>query len=279
MFRKLTILAAAAAAALTLSAGAAQAAVHPDATSGTTVYTRAGVTPVSGYYVFGNRFSALRTDITTNLLTENLTPGVTNGLGGQLCNPNTGYGAGVGLVLNPDGVTFSVDWAAGTFASAIPNTDATNGDPCLWGILPGPAAIAPQLAHVPDGDKVQLDLSYNIHSGWLTFGATDLTTDTNSWTHSVNVGKFREFREAGSGVEADTALLSAPASNLIASMSSTWVRDYAGAVHDFGDTSLWTAVQVDSTGSGLGPASQSLLTPAGSLHFSTFRVNAGTPTG
>jgi hypothetical protein len=258
--------------------------------SPTTVYTNANVAhdSVAGWYAQGQQFDHVYADITTNANTDTLTPGNTNGLGIQLCNPNNGRALGLGIVLNPVGAgttnTFKVEYASGTFSPTV-NPNATNGDACLEGILPSPSPLSvnPQLNTVPTGDQVRLEIGYDPKTGIAHFWGSDATIDSNVFEVTCYVGKYLDFTEPGEGVEADTANLSAPADNDLAGFSRSIVRNTAGHWGGYTVDGAWTGVRVDSTGTGEGPASLALLAPANfGASYPTdesTNIDAGTPTG
>lgn len=292
--RKIRLCTAIAAGALALalgSAGLANAGVSPNPD-----YTNANHNPVAGYYAEGTDvyFTHLESYIGLQDDAKNLTPAMspataTNGFGDQLCDSNTGQALQVGALYNGDG-TFNVAYGYGTFGAAM-----TNQDPCengliargLTGIkgtgLPVTGSI-PQLAHVPYGDTIEVQVLYTPSTGRTYFVGTII--GSNRWWSSPDfwLPAHLHLNESAAGVEGDTTGLSAPAVNQLDGNAhftmSGWFNGLSShPVRGYADTSsYWTAVPVDSTGTGNGPASQALLRP-GAIHDGNFSIYAGTPTG
>jgi hypothetical protein len=290
----------------TLLGGIAVAATAQAGVSGTPDFTHAGTlatnNPVSGYYVtnFGSTFTHVNSYVglqydSNKLSVSTLPPApgsVTSGVGDQLCNDNTGNAIQAGPVYL-GGNKFAVAYGVGTFTSTPPAGVTNNGDPCEDGLLLNPAVasgtsagtINPALNAVPYGDTVEVQIEYNNNGHPLAGCGTDaeviaaiIQPNPHWYDKCLTLPSFLGFNEVAFGVESQTTGLSAPAVNQLDGNAHATLTDLAHH-HGFADNSPdWTAVPVDSTGSGVGPASESLLMP-GPVSNGNFSIYEGTPTG
>jgi len=289
---------------LGLTAGAAQAGVStsPDFTHAGTASTN---NPVSGYYAtsFGSTFTHVNSYIglqyASNQISVSPLPGTgpaTSGLGDQLCNDNTGTAVQVGAVYVGAG-KFALGWTTGTFDATPPAGVTNNNDPCENGLLVNSSVasstdsgiVSPALDAVPYGDTVEVQIEYNNNGRALSGCPSGDDAEvlgsiigSNHWYDTCIskslVPAHEGYNEVADGVEADTTGMSAPADVQLDGNAHFTVTDVAGH-HGFADSNAnWTAVPVDSTGTGVGPASESLLTP-GPIANGNFSQFEGTPTG
>ncbi len=246
---------------LALAATMAGASVSP-----TTVYTTNGE---SGYYAFGagNAFTRVHAQIYIRKYAANL--GTGDAMGIQLCNNNNGDAVQIGLVPNGDG-TFAVKYQAGVLPPPTSGADPCVGDGLL---SPSSASTIAALSSLPVGQNIAMNIKL-LGYGEAVVAAQDLTTDTNYWSQVISV-PTNWFQEAGIGLQDGfNPQLAGPATNELAAMRNSYVVDNDGNTGNLGNNSNWTAVQVDSSGTGSPPA---LITPDSSLSGSVFKIWAATP--
>jgi hypothetical protein len=295
------------AASVTLAGGIAMVAPAALAgVSGSPDFTNANGNPVAGYYAtsFGSTLTHINSYVGLQYDSNKLKPTTLplspsaappDGIGDQLCNDNTGTALQVGAVYLT-GNKFAIAYGVGTFRSTgLPANVQNNGDPCEDGLLLNNAVASISqvgvitgntgpLSAVPYGDTVEVQIEYNNNGHFLAGCGTDAEVlgsiiGSNHWYDTcITLPPFLGFNEAASGVESQTTGLSAPAVNQLDGNAHFTLTD-VGRHHGFADNSpYWGAVPVDSTGSGVGPAGESLLEP-GPISNGNFSVFEGTPTG
>ena len=265
--RRLALASASAAAvaglALAGSAGASASAAHPAGVSPTTVYTSNGE---AGYYAFGTGFSRVHSQVYIRKYAANL--GTADAMGIQLCNNSDGNAIQIGVV--PNGTTpqtFSVRYGVGALTGSP--------DPCVGvGTLsPSDPLATAALGHLPIQENIAMNIKLIGHDRAVV-AAQDLTTDTNYWSTVISIPE-NFYGEAGVGLQDGfTPPLAGPATNELAAMRNSYVVDNHGHEGALGTSPYWTAVQVNSSGTGNPPA---LITPKSSLSGNTFKIWAATP--
>ncbi len=233
--------------------------------SPTTVYTTNGE---AGYYAFGTGFSRVHSQVYIRQYAVNL--GTSDAMGIQLCNNNDGNAIQIGLVPNGPtgpGETFAVRYGVGTLSGSP--------DPCVGdGTLSSSDPLATAaLGNLPVGQNIAMNIKLIGHYRAVV-AAQDLTTDTNYWSQVIDIPE-NWYGEAGVGLQDGfTPPLAGPATNELAAMRNTYVVDNDGHSANLGNSPYWTAVQVNSSGTGAAPA---LITPNSSLDTSVFKIWAATP--
>lgn len=182
----------------------------------------------SGYYVNDNGHTRIRDAQSTVKVTaqiKNLNGLLNNegAVGNELCDPNTGYAAQIGVLW--DGSKFQVEYGYGTLN---PNDDACIQSGLLNGLT---SHILFTGLHPALGDSVHLDVffqPYNWH--YLQFTACDTTQDICRQA-KVFTG-WHDFYEAGIGAVTNNTLLTAPANNLLDTFTQTSFNYYS-STHPF----------------------------------------------
>ena len=206
MFRKSRVLATAGVATLALAGGLAFAGT---ASANTITNTNSGE---AGYLLANDghthyRFISTRVEAGPNLATLNDTGNTSDGAEGvELCDPNTGFAAQVGLFWN--GTNYEAAYAYGV----LPQPTTGPYDPCAQsGLLADLPAGTPSVGtsdvtfgkasvDVATGQTVQVSVYYNpkgSHSHQLQFSILNVTTGwVRNPTYSIPA---QEFWEAGAG--------------------------------------------------------------------------------
>jgi hypothetical protein len=219
--RRALMLAAPAAAGLAMAAGPASAAL-----STAPIVTSTNGT--AGYYQFdGSAENSISTTLTLTPQALNLVPGVNADAAGiQLCDPNTGTAAQLGVIRNVAANTFSVRYAYGVLAG-------TSVDPCVGdGVLSSSSPLAPgALATLSDTDSVFLSIKVaRTHHGSTTtapkvaFQVTDNGAAIPTvWTQTVSTTTAFSPYECGFGTQRTLAMLAAaiPLPNTLVTFGGT----------------------------------------------------------
>lgn len=260
------------------AAGAAVTAQAPDAVSSTVLYTgpanaggiaTACASPLTsctdsmaGWYTnsFADLFTQVDGTLTLNAEAEgvgiskidglddyNGTTEINGAVGIQLCNESNGDAAQMGAVYLGGG-QFAVGYLTGEL-------EGLTVDPCAGGGVFQDASADTTftaLGAVPAGTQIEAQIKQDGHG--VLFTAENLTEDVANYTAFDHYSWFYP-NEAGAGLQADTAGLSAPAVNDLS--------DFSDVTATSGDVTrglaYWNAVQVDGSQDGIAPA---LLAPS-----------------
>lgn len=159
-------------------------------------------------------------------------------MGGTICNEN--WTIQYGYILNNDG-TFDAVYVDG------PTTGPIN---CAKeGLLINPSLdVHVLLSGLPQGDSVAWYVSHNQHGLGAKVEATDLSNGDSAytefhWAHTVTY--------AGAGVFIDPSLVTNSLDNEIAAFWHLKASDTSGTLDGYGNSSDWTAYQVNATNSGV----------------------------
>jgi hypothetical protein len=236
--------------AFTAPASASQSAIRIQ--NNTASLTGAGV---SGYGFADDNQTHFRYTQTTVVATPQLvqlngTLASTEGsVGTELCDPNIGYAAQVGLLWDPNGAalgvgSYRVFWAIGHFASIA------FADPCsqagfvklLNNSGPHSSLACPTLFDcgsfnmaISQGDSVQLAIWYapghHLYLHQVSFSAADSNPVTGVARQAYSYGKYQlNFWEFGDGAVNNNAVLTAPALNPLDTFSNDVVTCYSCTV-------------------------------------------------
>jgi hypothetical protein len=231
-----------------IAAGTAQAASLPSCSTG---YHCANVSPGStgsgeaGYYGADDNHTHYRyvqTVVVANAHLANLNGNQGGAVGVELCDPNTGNAAQVGLWWNHANSTYEVSYATPSNGAL-----AANADPCVEsGFILTSIGSAPVLAggssssqgqeHIAQGDTILLALFYvpwprSPHYGQVSVGVMDLTA---GWARQAYVSlpsvtaDQAQFWEFGIGaVDNNGVNLTAPAGNPLETFDGSEVTCYS----------------------------------------------------
>ena len=182
----------------------------------------------SGYYVNDNGHTRIRDAQSTVTVTSQIknlngdTSANPGALGNELCDPNTGYAAQIGVWWDSAASKFKVSYGTGPLALA--------NDPCIMSGFALPLTSAPQLlsfSNINVGDVIHLDVFFQ-PSGYLhyiKFNACDITQDICRQA-KVFTG-WHDFYEAGIGAVTNETHLTAPANNLLDTFTQTSFNYYS----------------------------------------------------
>lgn len=235
MIRRITAAAAGLLAAAALALGTTWAA-HADPAGVGVSQNTAGE---AGYYANDNgqtRFRDVQADVTVTNQVKNLNgASITNpgAAGVELCDPNTGRAAQLGVLWNPGLGKFQVAYDTGTFA-------AVTVDPCVQSGLvnPVPSNFLLSLLTIAPGDHLHFEIYWNprgfIHR--FTFKVCDVTQDTCRQAQSAPTG-FLNLYEAGIGVVTQQTALTAPPLNSLVTFTGTKFNYYSS-------TRAWNSIFV-----------------------------------
>jgi hypothetical protein len=225
-------------ASITLAAGLAlgmAGAAHADPAGVGVVHNTQGE---AGYFANDNGHTRFR-DVQAQV-------GVTNGikflnganaqnpgaLGVELCDPNTGYAAQLGVMWDTS-VTparFVIKYGHGFLGNT------TFADQCIQsGLISNPTPLAPVALNPVAGDQLKFEIYYNPTSRWFSLNACDLTQDVCRQAH-WNDG-WKNLYEFGIGAVTQQTALTAPASNFLALFSHT-------AANYYSSTTFWNSIFV-----------------------------------
>lgn len=188
---------------------------------------------VAGYYVNDNGHTRIRdvqADATVVPQIKFLNgPGGQGAVGVELCDPNSGFAAQLGVWWNAGLSRYQVVYATGTLNLAL-------ADPCIMTglITPTPQQLLSTFT-IGQGDHLHFEIFYNRLSHWLHFNTCDFTLDVCRQA-AVHVG-FRQFFEAGIGAVSNAQMLTAPANIFLDSLTSTRFNYYSS-------TRQWNSIYV-----------------------------------
>lgn len=230
MKRKFALLAAVAAAAAGTAFAAATPA-HADPAGVPVVQNAAGE---AGYFANDNgqtRFRDVRAQVNVTNQIKNLNGAVNNlgGVGVELCDPNSGYAAQLGVQWN--GTGFVVQYGHGLLGNMA--------DPCIQsGLVSNPTPLSPLAIHPATGDHLQFEIYYSPtgkhHT--ITFNVCDTTQDVCRQAQ-IHVSA-KNFYEAGIGVVSNSGvILTAPALNPLVSFTNC-------AFNYYSSTKNWNSIFV-----------------------------------
>lgn len=189
----------------------------------------------SGYYANDNgmtRFRDVQADTTVVNQIKFLngaTAGTQGALGVELCDPNSGRAAQLGVWWNPGLSKFQVVYDTGVL---LPN-----GDPC---IMSGLISATPQQLlstfTINPGDHLHFEIFWQPHGfHFFKFNVCDTTLDVCRQA-TVPTG-FLNLYEAGIGAVTNNLALTAPAANLLDTFTSTKFNYYSS-------TTAWNSIFV-----------------------------------
>jgi hypothetical protein len=194
-------------------------------------------------------------------------------VGTELCDPNTGNVAQIGLFWDYTTSSYQVAYASGTFSSL------TAKDPCIDDGFADPTieSATTLLGNftISQGDKVYVGVYYSpAKHHYLEFGACDITQDVCRQAQ-VSTGN-QEYWEFGTGALTNNSTLTAPASNLLEAFTGSEVTTYSGKgpvpvsdVAGYGGLGGLTEAQFDNA------SSQVVMSPNDSLSGSAFSLFEG----
>jgi hypothetical protein len=179
----------------------------------------------AGYFVNSNNHTRIRdAQVTVPVVNQikNLNGASDNqgAIGTELCDPNTGFADQLGVVWT--GAAFQVQYGYGTLNP--------NDDPCIMSGLVTGANSHLTLMNAPAvhlGDVLHLDLFFQPNGSfhYTKFGVCDITGD---WCRVATVWNgWHNFYEAGIGAVTNALVLTAPANNLLDSLSQTSFNYYS----------------------------------------------------
>jgi hypothetical protein len=213
----------------------------------------------AGYFANDNghtRFRDIQAQVGVTNQIKNL-DGANNNLGGvgvELCDPNTGYSAQLGVQWT--GNRFQVQYGHGVLG----NTNFA--DPCIQsGLITNPTPLSPLALNPVTGDQLSFEIYYNPTSHWITVNSCDLTQDVCRQAH-FNDG-FKNLYEFGVGAVTQQPTLTAPANNFLASFSHL-AANYYSSTHFWGSIFVpahWNLKQADW----INGSSQVIMSSNGSL--------------
>ena len=232
MSLRMKVLALAVAGTATLGLGiAAASTAHADPSGVGVTQNPAGE---AGYYANDNgqtRFRDVRAQLNVTNQIKNLNGSNTNlgGVGVELCDPNTGYSAQLGVQWN--GTAFVVQYGDGLLGNS--------SDPCIQsGLVTNPTPLAPLALHPATGDHLQFEIFYQPvgHHHFIVFNACDTTQDVCRQAEIKVTAK--NFYEAGIGVVSNSGVvLTAPALNSLVSITNC-------AFNYYSSTTGWNSIFV-----------------------------------
>jgi hypothetical protein len=236
----------------------------------------------AGYYGSDDNHTHYRfteTTVTASASLKNLngltqtSPDNEGAVGTELCDPNTGDVAQIGLFWDYTTSSYRVAYAEGTFSSL------TAEDPCIDDGFENPAIESADTLlgnfTINQGDKVYVGVYYSpSRHHYLEFGACDITQDVCRQAQ-VSTGS-QEYWEFGTGALTNNGTLTAPASNLLAAFTGSEVTTYSGKgpisisdVAGYNGLGGLTEAQFDNA------SSQVVMSPNDSLSGSTFSLFEG----
>lgn len=184
-----------------------------------------------------------------------LATSIRGAIGAQLCQNTSSEAAQIGAAYVGGG-EFALGYTTG-------DLDGLTSDPCVGGGVVGLGVVTPDqfslLGVFPAGSKVQTQIQQvykHGHPSGLLFSA-QLVGGVTNYTYFLNGHNFYP-NEAGAGLQADTAGLSAPASNDLTDFSGVTATSQGVTA----GLAAWNAVEVAGSQDGMSPA---LLTPSDSL--------------
>jgi hypothetical protein len=204
----------------------AAAPAHADPAGVPVVQNAAGE---AGYFANDNgqtRFRDVRAQVDVTNQIKNLNGAVNNlgGVGVELCDPNTGYAAQLGVQWN--GTAFVVQYGHGNLGNM--------SDPCIQsGLVSNPTPLSPLAIHPATGDHLQFEIFYQPvgHHHFIIFNVCDTTQDVCRQAQ-IHV-QAQNFYEAGVGVVSNSGVvLTAPALNQLVSFSNC-AFNYYSSTHNF----------------------------------------------
>lgn len=178
----------------------------------------------AGYYANDNgqtRFRDVRAQLNVTNQIKNLNGSVNNlgGVGVELCDPNNGNSAQLGVQWN--GTAFVVQWGWGALGNM--------SDPCIQsGLVSNPTPLSPLAIHPVTGDHLQFEIFYQPvgHHHFIIFNVCDTTQDVCRQAQ-IHV-QAQNFYEAGVGVVSNNAVqLTAPALNQLVSFTNCAFNYYS----------------------------------------------------
>lgn len=229
---------AAAAVAVTIMGGSAALASAASAATASIGVTQ-NTSGEAGYYVNDNgnwhiRDAHAAFTVTAAMKSTTDESTVNNAVGAELCDPNSGDAAQIGLLW--EGPVTGFELAAQT-GNLVPTTQ----DPC---IQDGVITSTPDHVLIGGGDgwtirvgdQVSVDVFYNpatsgrFRSHVIQYTACDVTQDV--CRQAFDRVRVENFFEAGIGVlNTDAPLLTAPALNPLVSFTAATFTNYLGTVH------------------------------------------------
>jgi uncharacterized membrane protein len=227
-------LAAAAFAAILAGGAVAAPAAFADPPGVNVVQTTQGV---AGYFANDNgmtRFRDVQADTTVTNQVKNLdgTNNTTNpgGVGVELCDPNSGIAAQLGLEW--DGTNFVVKYGEGNLGNT------TTSDPCVMtGLItnPTPQQLLTNF-HISAGDHLHFEIFWQPHGfHFFKFNVCDTTLDVCRQA-IVHTG-FLNLYEAGIGAVTNSVTLTAPPANPLVTFTGTKFNYYSS-------TTAWNSIFV-----------------------------------
>lgn len=195
-------------------------------------------------------------------------------VGTELCDPNTGYVAQIGLFWDVTTSSYQVAYSNGTFSSL------TAKDPCIDDGFQNASieSAATLLGNftISQGDKVYVGVYYSPgRHHYLEFGACDITQDVCRQAQVTGVPSVA-FWEFGTGALTNNSTLTAPAANLLGAFTNDEVTIYSGKapipvsdVTGYNGLGGLTEAQFDNA------SSQVVMSPDDSLSGSTFSLFEG----
>lgn len=178
----------------------------------------------AGYYANDNgqtRFRDVRAQLNVTNQIKNLNGSGTNlgGVGVELCDPNSGYAAQLGVQWN--GTAFVVQYGHGNLGDMA--------DPCIQsGLVSSPTPLSPLAIHPATGDHLQFEIFYQPagRHHFIVFNVCDTTQDVCRQAQ-IRVSA-KNFYEAGIGVVSNSGVqLTAPALNSLVSLTNCAFNYYS----------------------------------------------------
>lgn len=219
---------AAAAAMAVLAAGLSTAAVQSAKADPAGVGVTQNAAGEAGYYANDNgqtRFRDVRAQLTVTNQIKNLNGAGDNlgGVGVELCDPNSGYAAQLGVQWN--GTGFVVQYGHGLLGNMA--------DPCIQsGLVSNPTPLSPLAIHPAAGDHLTFEIFYQPvgHHHFIVFNVCDTTQDVCRQAQ-IHVSA-KNFYEAGVGVVSNSGVvLTAPALNPLVTLTGASFNYYSSTTN------------------------------------------------
>jgi len=207
-----------------LAAGITAAAVQPAKADPSGVGVTQNAAGEAGYYANDNgqtRFRDVRAQLNVTNQIKNLNGSAVNlgGVGVELCDPNIGYAAQLGVQWN--GTAFVVQYGHGNLGNMA--------DPCIQsGLVSNPTPLSPLAIHPVTGDHLQFEIFYQPtgRHHFISFKVCDTTQDVCRQAE-VHVSA-KNFYEAGIGVVSNSGVqLTAPALNPLVAFTNCSFNYYS----------------------------------------------------